>query len=166
MAREVREIEITSADSPSVLAEMARLAEARAGWINILPGVDEDELADEGGRSVFSAVFGGSSPPVAMGSWFPPGSGRRGVDGATVGVMHPTGPLAVRRLVEAGVPLPDGWRVRQDHPRRGLIVEPTPGTPDRTVLDWVLRSTATLTTATLTGTWQARVFGPERIRRR
>ncbi len=37
--------------------------------------------------------------------------------------MHPTGGKAVARLAEAGVAVPDGWVVRQDHARRGLLVQ-------------------------------------------
>ncbi len=39
----------------------------------------------------------------------------------TIGLMHPTGHKAVARLAEAGVAVPDGWVVRQDHARRGLL---------------------------------------------
>ena len=51
--------------------------------------------------------------------------------------MHPTGGKAVARLAEAGVTVPDGWVVRQDHARRGLVVRTPVDAAEADVIDLV-----------------------------
>ncbi|MGH9086730.1 MAG: hypothetical protein ACRDYZ_01225 [Acidimicrobiales bacterium] len=138
-----------------VLASMATLAAAADGWVNLLPGVPEEEV-EEAPRSVFTALFGPPQPPATMGTWVPK---RRG-HGPTVGISHPRGRHAVRQLAELGVPVPGGWRVRQDHGRRGLVVEPLPGATDAEVLDWMLQAGRALAVMPLTGRWLAQVHLP------
>lgn len=138
---------------------MVRLAEAEDGWINLLPGVDDDDAEGPRRPTALSALFGSAQAPVSMGTWFPARRGRHGAE-VTVGIVHPRGRHAVSQLRSMGVPLPDGWRVRQDHVRRGLIVLAPAATPHAEVLDWALRAGAALVTAPLTGSWQARVFQP------
>lgn len=53
--------------------------------------------------------------------------------------------------------MPEGWRVVQDNPRRGLVVQVPETAAHTTVLDWLLRAAAELTTVDLTGTWRARI---------
>jgi hypothetical protein len=159
VAREVEEIEFEPSAPAAVIACMGHLASARDGWINLLPGVPEGEV-DEEPRSVFSALFGSAQPPVSMCTWVPPRRGRRARDEQTVGIMHPKGRDAVSQLASAGISLPPGWWVRQDHVRRGLIVHPAIGAPYEQVLDWSLRSGAALTVVPLTGRWKAQVYLP------
>jgi hypothetical protein len=157
--RRVEEFEFLPATVVAVLARMDALSAAHDGWINVLPGVPEEEVdAPSGG--VFSALFGTAQAPVSMCTWIPSAAGRRGASEETVGVLHPRGRVVVRQLETLGVPLPGGWRVRQDHGRRGLVVHPPPETPHAVVLDWMLRAGAALAIVPLTGTWQARVFLP------
>jgi hypothetical protein len=153
--RPVEAIEFVPPETGPVLAAMSVLAAAGDGWVNLLPGVPE-EAVDKPPRTVFSAFFGSAEPPVTMCTWVP---GRRG-EGPTVGVVHPRGRGAVRQLAELGAPVPPGWRVRQDHARRGLVVRPPAGTPDRVVLEWLLRAGEVLAMVPLTGSWQARVHLP------
>lgn len=162
MGRHVEEIEFYPGDAGRVVAEMARLAEAHDGWVNLLPGVVDDDVAGPGKPSVFSTLFGGSAAPVTMVTWIPPKPTRRGGPGeATVGIMHPRGRYAARLLASMGIGLPQGWRVRQDHNRRGLIVLAPASAPVAEVLDWALRAGAALSTVELSGSWQARVFEPQ-----
>lgn len=160
MPRHVEEIEFTPADPGRVVDEMTRLAGAQDGWINLLPGVVDEESEGPGKPSVFSTLFGGSPAPVTMVTWMPPRAVRGGPGEATVGIMHPRGRGAISQLREMGIALPEGWRVRQDHNRRGLIVMVPADLPAGLVLDWALRAGAALATAPLSGTWQARVFEP------
>ena len=39
----------------------------------------------------------------------------------TVGLQHAAGPQVAWKLRDLGCPLPEGWRITQDHPRRGLV---------------------------------------------
>ncbi|MGH9092917.1 MAG: hypothetical protein ACRDZR_16295, partial [Acidimicrobiales bacterium] len=91
--------------------------------------------------------------------WMPARHGRR-ARGVTLGIMHQRGRRAVAQLEAVGIPLPEGWRVRQDHNRRGLIVLPPEWAPHAEVLAWALRAGAALAAAPLTGSWQARVYEP------
>ncbi len=73
-------------------------------------------------RDLF-AFFGNRAAPVSMATVMPAKKERRDSEGVTIGLMHPTGAKAVARLAEAGVEVPAGWVVRQDHARRGLLVQ-------------------------------------------
>jgi hypothetical protein len=76
-----------------------------------------------------------------------------------LGILHQTGPKAVRRLEDRGVDVPERWVVLSDHPRRGLVIGVHPDSAHVDVLDWLLRAGATLTRVPLTGAWQAAVHG-------
>jgi hypothetical protein len=160
MPRPVTEIVFTPADTSRVVGEMARLAVAHDGWVNLLPGVPGDEVEGPGKPTVFSTLFGGTASPVTMTTWLPAKAGRAGTGEATVGIMHPRGKRAVTQLSQMGIPLPEGWRVRQDHNRRGLILLAPEAFPLDALVDWILRAGAALATTELTGSWQARVFEP------
>ena len=118
--RATRTIEFRPPDVAGVADSLATLREAGSGWINLLPGIDEDAAEPEPAPGLF-AFFGNRAAPVSMATVMPPKKERKG-EGVTIGLMHPTGAKAVARLAEAGVPLPEGWVVRQDHARRGLLV--------------------------------------------
>lgn len=152
--RAIEELEFVPPDVAGVLERMAALTAAGDGWLNLLPGLDDE--VEEPPRTVFTALFGAPQPPATMCTWIP---GRDG-GGPTVGVAHPRGRHAARQLGERSVPVPGDWRVTQDHGRRGLVVRPPPGTSDGLVLDWMLRAGAALAVMPLTGTWQARVHLP------
>ena len=148
---------------------MDRLADAHDGWMNLLPGVPEEEAATPT-ASVFSALFGSAQPPVSMCTWMPEGgpgaragrsrrTARTGGREETIGIMHPRGRGAAQ-LASSGAPVPPGWTIRQDHVRRGLIVRPARGTPHDALLSWMLAAGAALSVAPLTGRWKARFYLP------
>ena len=139
---------------------MGHLADAHDGWINLMPGVEGDEADEPSVQTPLSALFGSAQAPVTMCTWIPPKGGRRPRDEVAVGIMHPRGRFAVSQLRDLEVRLPEGWRVRQDHARRGLIVLVPLIVPHRVVLDWTLRAGAALAMVPLTGTWKAKVFLP------
>ena len=157
--RTVEEIEFDPASTARVLEVMARLGEAGDGWVNLLPGVPEEEV-EESPRSVFSALFGNAQPPVSMCTWMPPKPGGSARGDQTLGIMHPRGRHAVSQLASMGVLVPAGWRVRQDHARRGVILHPPAAASYEVVLDWALRAGASLAIIPLTGRWKAQVFLP------
>lgn len=157
--RSVETIEFEPAEPGEIVVRMDALGAAGDGWINLMPGVPDEEV-DDRPRGAFAAFFGASQPPVAMGTWMPTGAGRRPDGEETLGFMHPRGRGAVGHLASAGVTVPAGWRVLQDHARRGLIVRPLTGTPHAAVLAWALRAGAALAAVPLTGRWRARVYLP------
>jgi hypothetical protein len=142
-----------------VVARMSAMASdphGRGGWINLHPGVDEDTEVPEG-SSLFG-FFSASGPAVPMCTWMPGKWRGDQRDPVSIGVQYATGPRAVARLGSLGIDVPDGWRVRQDHPRRGLVIMvPADEDHDRT-LGWLLRAGAALSAVPLTGRWRADVF--------
>ncbi len=58
----------------------------------------------------------------------------------SVGIQHQAGTKAAQQLREAELPLPPGARVRQDHPRRGLVVEWPDDIASEDLADWLFAS--------------------------
>ena len=56
--------------------------------------------------------------------------------------------------------MPDGWVVRQDHARRGLLVRTPVAVAETDVLDWSVRAGTALCRAEMTGRWRAVVYLP------
>jgi hypothetical protein len=61
------------------------------------------------------------------------------------------------RLRDLGQPVPEGWKVTQDHPRRGLVAEVPADADNRAVIDWLLRAATTVCQVEMTGRWTAAV---------
>ena len=157
--REIETLDFVPPDVGAVVAALTRLRAASGGWINLMPGIDEEAAQPEPAAGLF-AFFGNRAPPVTMTTLMPPGAKRRDSEGVTVGMMHPTGPKAVPRLAEAGVAIPEGWVVRQDHARRGLLVRTPPTADDTDLVTWALRAGTALCRADMTGRWRAVVYLP------
>ncbi len=144
-----------------VVARMAALADGLDGWVTFEPLFEEDALPPV--RASWLDIFSGRGPALPDASWVP--GERRGdkVTPLSIGLRHPSGGRARAKLEEAGLPLPDGWRQVQDHPKRGIVLEARPGTtpdPDAT-LEWMLAALQALTPMPLTGLWRA-TFYPRR----
>lgn len=136
----------------SVVDRMQAMARERRGWLNLMPGLDVDEPPPE--RSTFGSWFSARGPTVPLGTWRP--AQRR--DPATAGIQHGWGPKATEYLAEVGMPVPDTWRIIQDHAKRGLVVA-MPTTTDHDELDavlaWLVRATGALCPLPRTGEWRA-----------
>lgn len=128
-----------------MLALMARVEED-GGWLNLSPLPDEESAAPR--RQWLPHLFDlllDAGPDVPVCTWVPaPGPdgkrGSRGVPTTKIGVQHPSGQRAIERLRQAGIDLPVGWRVDQDHPRRGLVFAAPAGADHRATLEWLLRA--------------------------
>jgi hypothetical protein len=158
--RDVDKFEFTPPAFDRVTGYLHRLIEAGQGWINLLPGVELEEDEQQTMPPGLFSLFGNRQPPVTMCTLMPARPTRRAADGVTVGVMHPTGGKAVARLAEAGVAMPAGWLVRQDHPRRGLVILTCHGDSETDVIQWALRAGTALCRKEMTGEWQAVVYLP------
>lgn len=131
------------------------LAAAAAGWINFSPEVEPGHELPP--RNFGALIFSSRGEPVPLATWSAPE-----VAGATmtIGIQHGTGPKAIARLADHDLALPAGWWKRSDHPRRGLVVT-VPGNADaEDVIWWLLAACHCLCAAPLTGSWEAKVFGP------
>jgi len=144
------QIDFSLNDRSTVLARMARLHETRKGWINLSPAIDEDQELPS--RSSNFGLFSGRGPDVPLCTWVPGPP-------VEVGIQHGAGPKAANKLRELGAPVPDGWRVTQDHSRRGIVVVVPEGTPDETALDWLFKAgTALASHLKLAGWWRAAIY--------
>jgi hypothetical protein len=159
MARPVNKMEFRPEEPADVLAAMATIADAKDGWINLLPGVDPDDAPPR--PTGLSAVLAPRTPGAVMATWAPQTVTRKGPQGATIGLLHPAGRFAARQLASLGVPVPDGWTIRQDNPRRGLIVIARVDAPQQEVLDWIIAAGAAVSTLASTGYWRADIYLPK-----
>jgi hypothetical protein len=157
--RQTKTMEFTPPELAGVAAALENLRDAGSGWVNLMPGIDEDAVAVEPQAGLF-AFFGNRAPPVTMATIMPPKKDRRDSEGLTVGLMHPTGAKAVARLAEVGVTVPDGWVVRQDHVRRGLVVRTPVDEAEADVIAWCVRAGTALCRAEMTGQWRAVIYLP------
>jgi hypothetical protein len=156
VTRASESVEFQPDAAAEVLARMDLVAAGRGGWINFHPRIDEDtEVPPE--SSLFG-IFSASGPAVPICTWMPGKWRGERRDPVSIGVQHAAGPRAVARLGSVGVEIPAGWRVRQDHPRRGLVVMVPAEQDHDTTLSWLLRAGAGLSLVPLTGTWRAVVF--------
>jgi hypothetical protein len=157
--RDTRTMEFTLPDVEPVADALSMLSEAGDGWINLMPGIPEDS-PDVTPPSGLFAFFGSRQAPVTMATVMPPKKNRSTAEGMSVGLMHPTGPKAIARLAEAGVTVPEGWVVRQDHARRGLVLRTAVGARPADVVTWCVRAGTELCRAEMTGEWRAVVYLP------
>ena len=136
-------------DTVAVVARMDELAQAGTGWLNLSPALDEDEPPP---RSSNFGLFSGRGPDVPLCTWVP------GTP-SEVGIQHGAGPKVVDILRNLGQPVPEGWRVTQDHSRRGLVAMLPEGTTNQAALDWLLQAGAALAAhLRLAGWWRAVVY--------
>lgn len=152
-----QEVEFRPEAPGAVLAVMDRLGAAHRGWVNLQPGIrDEDAPPAPGGLTLLFAASSSREVPVC--TWVAGKEGRHGLEPDALGVEHATGPRVVSRLAGLGLVLPEGWRWTQDHPRRGLVVRTPPGTPHAEQLSWLVAAGTALTKVALTGDWLASVY--------
>jgi hypothetical protein len=149
------ELGFVAHDDPELLARMDEVVAAGTGWINVDPVIEEEDEPPPPGPFAF---LGGSTHHVPTITWLP---GKRAPNGTvkptTVGLQHASGTRAAARLRDLGCPLLEGWRVTQDHPRRGLVIQVPAGSDNAAVMGWLLRAATLLCQVPSTGRWTASV---------
>jgi hypothetical protein len=147
------QIDFVLNDPSTVLARMQRLREIKKGWINLSPAIDEDQELPA--RSSNFGLFSGRGPDVPLCTWVPGPP-------VEIGIQHGAGAKAVNVLRELGEPVPEGWRVTQDHSRRGLVVVVPADVSDEAALDWLLKAgTALASHIKLVGWWRAAIYNAQ-----
>ena len=156
MARTSERLRFSRTDAAGVVERMTRMAEQHRGWVNFQAEVPDDVDVPESGMF---GVFAARGPVVPLCTWVAPTLRRGQRRPPSLGIQHSTGTRAAARLSDRGCPLPPGWRVSQDHPRRGLVVDVIP--EDATTADmlgWLLAAGEALCPVPLTGWWQAALY--------
>jgi len=152
-------LEFRVEDSSAVVGAMAGLRAAHDGWINLHPQVrPEDEPPPRSGLSTL--LLAGPVHDIPVCTWVAGKIVREIAQPDQIGVQHAAGVRVMSRLASAGAALPEGWRLVQDHPRRGVVVNPAPGTDEAEVLSWLLEAGEILSAVRLTGEWRAEVHMP------
>ena len=155
-------VEFERGEVGAVVAEMAELT-ARGdgqGWINIRPVLSEQDERFVPVRTGLAAWLSGRGPVVAMATWMPPVTVGR-PRATQVGIEHGTGPKALPRLADAGLPLPSGWLKRQDHAKHGIVVDLPPDADPAEAVDWMMAATAALMSVVEAGNrWVAIIHRP------
>ncbi len=145
-------------DLQGVVSSMDKLAAAGDGWVNLLPGLAENETRSS--SLGFLTLFSGGSIGVTMCTWIPAGDGERTDRRASLGITHITARRVVARLEALGLPVPAGWLVEQDHPRRGLVLRLPAGEPAEGVLAWAMAAVEALIAPRPIMNWDADVYLP------
>lgn len=131
----------TQATDRDALAELFDGVRNDAGsWCNL--AFEEIAEPDEPDSAFFSflAARGPSNPLVTVLRESPKKP-------LSVGIQHRAGVKAAEQLREEQISLPQGARVRQDHPRRGLVVEWPDDAQSHELVDWVLAAVRILNRA-------------------
>ncbi len=158
MARRARpeQIEFQASDPSPVVQVWEELVEARAGWVNLFPEVDEDDAVAVTPSAV-AALFRAPGPPIPQATLIAPTDGRRGRKPAQLGITHGVGTMVVRRLASEGLGLPDGWKVVQDHVRRGVVLRLDDPPDGLAAVTFALQAGVLLCPIATTGGWLAEV---------
>lgn len=124
-------------------------------WANLEPVVGEEDLADLRSRTPNPLVrmFMKAGAPIPMGTLAVAG------DRLTIGLEHPHAAKALPFLREHGVEYPAEWRIKQDHPRRGIVFDAPRGASVAAVR-WVVRATGLLAAVPVGHEWTALVHRP------
>ena len=162
MATEPQTVEFRRGEGAVVVAAMQELA-ARgdgAGWINIRPVLTEEDERLVPVRTGLAAWLSGRGPVVAMATWMPPVTDGR-PRATQVGIEHGTGPKALARLAEQGLPLPAGWLKRQDHAKHGIVADLPPDADPAQAVEWMVAATGALMSVVEAGDrWVAVIHRP------
>lgn len=153
-ARKEQRLTIGPGDLQRLADEASRLV-GGGGWITVAPLVPEDDRP-EPDTGPISSLFSAGRHEVPLCSWVPARQGRRAKPDS-LGIQHSTGTKSAARLAARGVPVPGGWKVLQDHPRRGLVVAPPVGTSVEAMFDWLLRAGSSLSKVDFDGRWDVRI---------
>ena len=157
--RQTRLLEFRVEDDSSVVTVMDELRAAHDGWVNLHPQVrPEDEPPPRTGLTTL--LLAGPVHDVPVCTWVAGKVVRDVAQRDSIGIQHAAGARVLGRLATAGLALPEGWALVQDHVRRGLVVAPAAGADSSAVLSWLLEAGTILSVVRLTGEWQAEVHLP------
>lgn len=131
-AIERRLIEFADDDTAEVVAALSALRDGE--WVNIEPFVHERDLDELRERTPHPLVrmFMKAGAPIPLGTII------RHDAVWSIGLEHPHAARAIPHLRAQGVPTPAAWKVKQDHPRRGIVLEVAVGAPPAEFITWIV----------------------------
>ena len=143
---------------PAPLVEVVEdLSRLGRGWVNIAADLGDDHAANIANRP--GGWFSARGPESPHSTYVPPRRKRNGkIEPAQLGIEHAAGPKAVRQLDAAGLTVPGGWLVRQDNPKRGLVLAVPAGSGSNELVEWLLAAAELLSRVPLGDAWQAEVW--------
>lgn len=126
------------------MVDLFNKVSADAGsWLNIAFVELEDESTEP--DSTFFSFLAARGPANPLATLL-----RENADSPmSVGIQHRAGTKAAEQLREAQHFAPDDARVRQDHPRRGLVLEWPDSASSEELVDWLLPAMRILNRARL-----------------
>ncbi len=151
MTRKIDHVEFGEADLKPAVRAVDEVRTVGRGWVNLRPGIRPEDAPPA--ASGLLALLGSRPMYVPLCTWVPGKSGQPD----ELGVQHASGTRAALRLVEHGAGPRPGWVVRQDHPRRGLVIAIGAQELPREVVAWLVAAAHLLTRVPLTGWWLADV---------
>jgi hypothetical protein len=144
-------------ETEEVEARLRRLQATGEGWLNLQPVVDDVGLAE--GSFGMMRVLSSRGPRIPLGTFVPAGRGRR-PSPASLGLEHPAGPRALERLTELGIHRPSGSVKRQDHAKRGIVVELPDDVDASTVVRFLVDAATALAGVPVGEWWIATIHAP------
>ena len=151
MAIEKRLIEFTDDDLEEVADAVRVLRDGE--WLNIEPFVSEEDLDELHHRIPHPLVrmFQKAGAPIPLGTLARTGAV------LSVGLEHPHAARAIPFLRDNGVVTPREWKIKQDHPRRGIVLEVAADTSPVTLITWIVDAARLLSAARIERSWTALV---------
>ncbi len=138
---------------------MAELTAVHSGWVNLEPEVADEHIPTL--PSGLERVFSARGPQIPLCTWTPGEIGRHDrVGRETIGVQHSAGMKVRPLLQERGHPVPQGWIVRSDHARRGLVAEVPAAVGHWSIVRWLVAVGEELSLPPTTGWWIAAIHRP------
>jgi hypothetical protein len=144
---------------PAPLVEVVEdLSRLGRGWVNIAADLGDGDAARKAPNQP-GGWFSARGPESPHSTYVPPRQKRNGrFEPAQLGIEHAAGPRAVRQLDAAGLTVPGGWLVRQDNPKRGLVLAIPAGTGSGELVEWLLAAAGLLSQVPLGDAWVAEVW--------
>ncbi len=141
-----------SADNlDKILPTVTMMTARRKGWVNLRPQADEYDRQINPG--IVASIFRVRGPDLPLMSWVIPRPSKTLPEVDLLGILHPQGQQLSKRFGEFGLELPSSWRVKQDHPNRGLVLEIPANQEPRAILTWLVGCGQALSTVELNGYW-------------